>query len=210
MNSGYIGIDTYHKEIITKSKEYHKSKLVKSIKKLVIGKGREGDIISCEQLICILLYTDYTKLSFDFSRTFRKLSIYEPVQSIKNRNANYWWWSKGLKEVIQYYGQSNYRYGGVGQLSLLKGPFFSGLSSKLKIPSFNIHLYGPVSTSIHIECATKFSGTDGIIITLNNNKGLSMDTKGFDVSFLSRYGGEEAERYTLSLLVLFIILIQNI
>ena len=160
-------IQLYQKEISPKSKAYHDTFLVKSLKarwtryndKYGIS---EGDIISVEMLICLILYCDYSELSADFSSTFRANNKYEPIQSIKQRNQKYYHLSKGLKECIHVYGQ-NY-YGGRGLLDPLVSPFYCGMSIILNMPSFNIHIFGPTSTTKQIEVATRFSGDEGIII----------------------------------------------
>ena len=62
------------------------------------------------------------------------------------------------------------------------------------MPSFNICLYGPTSTTCHLEVATLFSGEEGIILQFDNTKGTARFAKGMDVSFISRYGVQEDER----------------
>ena len=44
------------------------------------------------------------------------------------------------------------------------GPFYCGMSRVMPLPSFNINLYSPTSTSIHQEVAIKFADEAGIII----------------------------------------------
>ena len=143
-------------------------------------------------LFGIILYTDYTDLSRNFSGSFRKNSKYEPVQSVKKRNQKYYWLSRKLKEMIYCYGQSTRDK--TGLLSRLESPLFCGMSCVLNMPSFNIILYGPTSTSIHREVATKFSGDNGLIIKFDVTKGRAIAVHGMDVSFISRYGGQEDER----------------
>ena len=41
-----------------------------------------------------------------------------------------------------------------------------------------------------------FGGQDGFLIKFDNYLGFGKGAKGFDVSWISRYGSQEAERYT--------------
>ena len=146
----------------------------------------EGDVISLERLLCIFLYTDYTNLSGQFTSTFRKRNTFEPLKATKRRHINYYWMGRLLKETVFCYGK--FRSSG------LSGPFFCGMSMVMNMPQFNIQLLSPVSTSIHIEVAMKFSGDSGIIIEFDNTKGYGGSVVGLDVSWLSRFH-EEDERY---------------
>ena len=55
-------------------------------------------------------------------------------------------------------------------------------------------IIGPTSTSVHLEVAVNFSGQSGIIIEFDNTKGEAQYVHGMDVSWISRYGGQEDER----------------
>ena len=197
LNYQHLNIRSYVKEIIPKATVFMKTKLVKSLE----AKGYEtlerygithGAGISTDILMSIILYTDYTELSSNFTGTFRKKNIYEPIQSVKQRNKEYYWFSRRLKECILCFGQSN--YSGNGHLSVLSSPLYCGMSYILMMPSFNMVLFGPTSTTCHLEVATLFSGEGGIILQFDNTKGQARITKGMDVSWLSRYGGQEDER----------------
>ena len=155
----------------------------------------DGELIGLDALISIILYCDYTKLSSHFSSTFRKNGPFEPIQAIIQRNRTYYWWSKILKETIKKYGQSHQRRR--GELESIIGPFYCGMSVVMNMPQFNISLLSPVSTSKHIEVALRFGGQNGMILQFNNNKGYGIETKGFDVSWISRFGGEESEMYVI-------------
>ena len=92
----------YHKTNITKSinqvgKEYNRSR-IKNIAGL--------ELIGIEHLISVCLYTDYDRLSADFSSTFRKILPFESIDQIKQRNKKYWWWSKLLAETVIGFGDN--------------------------------------------------------------------------------------------------------
>ena len=64
------------------------------------------------------------------------------------------------------------------------------------MPQFSIKLAGPTSTSKELCVAVNFADEDGIIIEFDNARGnVAQSVRGMDVSFISRYGGQEDERY---------------
>ena len=170
--------------------------------------------MSKDQLTSIILYTDYTNLSSDFSSTFRQQGLFDSLVFAKRRNQKYWWWSKNLLETVRNFGDALYTpgqhirndhanavvpedgidfHGSWTPQGHLKGPFYSGMSMVLKIPEFQIRLLSPTSTTLHIEVALKFSGQQGIIIQMNNDK-VGVNVQAMDVSWISRFA-EEEERY---------------
>ena len=96
----YLNIGLYDEEILPKATAFEQTQLVKSLKANTWCYGiNKGDPINIDMLICIILYTDYTKLSTHFGGTFRKNNTYEPIQSVKKRNQNYYWFARRLKNV---------------------------------------------------------------------------------------------------------------
>ena len=184
LESKYLNIKHYKKEILPKAEQYYKTKLVQSMIKAAMV-GHETSI-SLSHLIGIILYTDYSQHSSHFSGTFRKIGAFETIQSIKRRHQKYYWMSNRLQEVIRYCDQCYY--------SELLGPFYCGMSSVMTMSQFTISLLSPTSTSCHLEVAMKFSDEEGMIIEFGNQKGQAIKTRGLDVSWLSRYK-EEDERY---------------
>ena len=84
-------------------------------------------------------------------------------------------------------------YFGVDYDDESRGPFYCGMSVVLNIPQFAIRLNGPTSTSLHIEVAMRFGGTQGMIIQLNNEGENAEDERHFDCEWLSAFP-EESER----------------
>ena len=148
-----------------------------------------------DNLISVILYTDFTELSSDFTSTFRKKSPFETLGSIKTRNSRYWWMSKTLRETVELYGIWREKEMG-NRIESLIGPFYTGMSFIMNIPQFSMRLCSPTSTSMQIQVAMKFSGNNGIIFQLNTNNIYGDGLAAFDVSWLSRYK-EEDERYYL-------------
>ena len=196
MEYRYISIREYDCSILSKAVAFHATILVKSIKsrddyddKHGIG---VGDVIPLDYLICVILYTDYTQLSTDFSSTFRAKHKYEPLDSIRKRHEKYYWLSKGLRKMMEIYGQ-DYNHG-IGLLSPLRGPFHTGMNFLMNINQFKIKLFSPTSTTLHKEVAIRFGGQSGMLLEFDNSKGDGKKVKGFDFSWISRYGLQEDER----------------
>ena len=184
-----ISMEQYEQEIRPKADVFYQTKLVKSMKAGRSGYPRYGiskfEILSKDRII---LYTDYTALSSQFTSTFRKSNPFEPIQAMKRRHSHYYWMSKLLRETIAVYGQY---YGDDASLS---GPFYCGMSRLMLMPQFAMKLFSPTSTSCQIAVAVKFSGEGGILIQFRNGTGRAAYLKGLDVSWISRFK-EEDETY---------------
>ena len=98
---------------------------------------------------------------------------------------------------------------GVSELGLadLTGPYYCGMNSLMTLPSFNIRLCGPISTSVQMEVALKFSKRSGIVMELDTplKGGQYSHLHGFNASWISEFP-EEDERYV----IFFIIFIRNL
>ena len=191
LNYKHVNVDEYNEEILLKAETYHKTKLVQSMKSnkaYDIDGISDAEVISKDRLICIILYTDYTTLSTHFASTFRKTTVFEPIQATKRRHRNYYWLSKLLQQTVKIYGDWSYDGGS------LHGSFFCGMSMVMRMPQFVISMLSPTSTSCQIVVAMKFSGDAGIVIEFNNERGDARYLRGLDVSWISRYK-EEDERY---------------
>ena len=60
--------------------------------------------LKLENLFVLIMYCDFDGLSATFSATFRKTSKHECLQSLKQRNAEFWWFSKLLRETVECFG----------------------------------------------------------------------------------------------------------
>ena len=149
----------------------------------------QGSPLTIDNLLSIILYTDTTRLSSDFSGSFRKMHEYDTLSSIKKRNSKYWFWSKTLRETVELYAPI---------IKFTKEEtFYTGISIAMNIPSFSIRLCSPTSTSVHIEVAVTFSGQTGLILQLSANKDITgpyNHLRTFDCSWISEFA-EEDERY---------------
>ena len=143
----------------------------------------------------MVLYSDWSELQYDFSKTFRRQNKLETISSVKQRNREFYHWSRSLREVVEYYGNSgwNERYDIKynNNCNHKRGPFFSGMSKVMIIPEIMVRLNGPCSTTKSIEVATRFAGSDGIIIQMDNQSyRQSHYLKCFDMNWISQYQGE--------------------
>ena len=99
----------------------------------------EGDEISVEHIVAILLYTNFSDLCYLFSATYRKTHEYEEDEDMLLRHREYGNWGKLLREAVECFGTS------MGRSSVKT--FFHGVSSTLIFNSTSIRLCGPVSTT---------------------------------------------------------------
>eukprot|EP01084_Bolivina_argentea_P234419 394668_1 len=112
-------------------------------------------IISVNHILSIILYTDYDKLSFKMSSTFRKAEN-ENTEELLKRNSKYGNFCKLLIETVNCYGTElkhsklNVLYHGVSYI------YFSRFTA-----TFN----APTSTTTKIQVAANFA-LDGIILDL--------------------------------------------
>lgn len=168
---GHINKWEYNNLIIPKAKAYLKTALCKSVL-ITYNPHLHYDIettkLTRDNLIALMLYTDFAKLSKEFASTFRQIRLNESLQSIKSRNQKFWWMSKILRETVQCFGDNGSPSGQV-----LKGPFYVSYYRAIYMPEFNLRLNSPVSVSKSLGVVTRFMDTakdsSGIVLILNNS-----------------------------------------
>ena len=153
LNYQDFDITNYENEIIPKSNEYIKIDIIKQIRAEVKDKyslriapkhyelAHETNPyyekkLPKENLIAIILYTDYTNLSSVFTSSFRKISVYESLDSVILRNRKFYWLSRILRETVELYG--SWRIG--KENKALSGPFYCGMSFLMNFGAFAIRL----------------------------------------------------------------------
>eukprot|EP01084_Bolivina_argentea_P025534 47487_1 len=126
------------------------------------------DIVDCApicitNLLAVILYCDWTNLSSEFSKTFRKISPHQTIETIKNNNREYAIWARTLRETVELFGQNgkDYYEKNGERIYAMRGPFYCGMTCVMPVTEFSIRLCAPTSTSKHIEVATRFSGEKG-------------------------------------------------
>eukprot|EP01084_Bolivina_argentea_P299260 515819_1 len=192
--SGFVSITQWNNKIILKGNSYHQTETSKNIKCKIGTQTTDShheipyeDPISPQHLYCIILYTDWSKLSCFFSGTFRKKHEYESLQSLKSRHSKFYHFSKGLVEAVNDFGIRGYGDKGIEE----RGPFYTGITTAIKIPSFVIYLKGPCSTTKIIEVAINFATRDGIVLSFQNDQIYEGYYQRFlDCSWISKYSDE--------------------
>eukprot|EP01084_Bolivina_argentea_P202623 346173_1 len=186
----HININEYNELVILKANQYVNTEKVRHN----CANARDDELhydieentpLFLWNLISVILYCDFSKLCTHFSSTFRAIEFAESLLSIKERNQEFWWMSKILRETVQFYGVRS-RYG--------TGPFYCGISFVMSIPEYCIRLCSPTSTSKDLQVSLNFATREGMIVELNDNgHGYSWRLSLFNCSWISRYK-EENER----------------
>eukprot|EP01084_Bolivina_argentea_P256131 431122_1 len=200
-----------YKSYQTKATKYMKAKEVKNMKSAKSAERRlhygiaASSPVTEEHVLSVILYCDQTDLCYKFSETFRKNHLFEPLKSVKLRNCEYAHFSRLLRETVEYYGHR-----GEGDKMKVEmngkkknawcnqtsGPFYCGMSKVMAMPSFNVRLCGPTSTSRHIEVATRFADDNGMVMQFNNNWHCNADQlRIFGCNWISKY--KEEDEYLL-------------
>ena len=148
------------------------------------------DVIGADHLRAIALYCDFDILCAEFSKTFRLMDPDEDMANVRKRNTVFWWMSKYLREAVEIYGNDGSSWYNDGYI---RGPFYSGVSFVAVVPSFYITLKSPTSMTKLFEVATHFSGEEGIILKLNNDREPGKLLNLLDTQWISNYM-EEVER----------------
>ena len=193
-----MNVDSFDDLVLTKAKQYITSETVKTMvsstwAKLVHYEIAPNTPITINHIISIILYCDFSKYCTSFSSTFRALSPFESMESVKKRNSEFWWQSKLLRETVEIFGQMGYR--DKDHLNLRnneEGPYYSGVNCILAIPEFNIRLDSPTSTTKQIAVSMNFATREGMILQLDDtgsSHGYILPR--FDVSWISRYPDED-------------------
>ena len=163
--------------------------------KLAYGIWREP--MSEEHLLSIILYCDYSRLCTTFSASFRPLNPFEPLSSIKDRNRNFYWLSRRLRECVQIYGDRLYDEDSNHENR--RKILHTGISFETILPAFSIRFCAPTSTSLHKEVAVKFAGPKGTLITISpdvNERYHDRFIRAFSCSWISQ-SKEESEYLTM-------------
>eukprot|EP01084_Bolivina_argentea_P110187 196811_1 len=144
---------------------------------------RGGLPIGVNNLLSILLYTDYSKLCYEFSKTFRKLNNQESNGAMKLRNSQYWNWSRLMRETVEYWGEPLWKT----EIKI----FYSGCSYMI-LEAFIANFCGPTSTSTQLQVAAIFAKNDGIILELQQSDSKKAGhLRYFNCSLFSCYASED-------------------
>ena len=145
---------------------------------------KRGSAITVKHIMSILLYTNFTDLSCEFSRTFRKTNEKETDKAFKARHRPFAVWARHLRETIDCFGES------FADSTASKPWFYHGISCKMLFQGFFQKFRGPTSFTLLESVAVMFASQgegDGIVIKVRNN---GTATTYFDCRALSDFGNE--------------------
>eukprot|EP01084_Bolivina_argentea_P206397 352413_1 len=130
--------------------------------KIVYGIKRNSTI-TLNHILSVLLYTNHTDLSSQFSRSFRKLSPSETDDALKKRHSEYYNWAKTLREAVECWGTYLIQAESINA-------FYHGISCQMLFDGFNKRFCAPTSTTLQYSTAVMFANQgNGIVITIKNN-----------------------------------------
>ena len=192
LESGFVTAERWKESVELKVQKYLKTRRVRqmmvSIGCASTGQLQEGSSVTKQHLAAIILYCDFSKLCTAFSATFRRLNVFESIESVIFRHSKFANFGRLLVEAVLDFGEkAGYRRG--GEL----GPFFCGLSGNINIGSYAIRLEGPCSTTTQRTIALNFAKGDGVVLSLKNDSGEVREQTFLNCSWISNYH-EEAER----------------
>ena len=88
--------------------------------------------------------------------------------------------------MVNYFGSR----GDYGMNGRVNGPFYSGVSVVLNVSEFSIAFNSPTSTTQTMEVALRFAGSNGMILTVNNDD-VSNDQPLLNATWISCYAEED-------------------
>eukprot|EP01084_Bolivina_argentea_P001995 3681_1 len=140
--------------------------------------------LGIQNVLSIVLYTDYDTLSSKFSQTFRKMECNETDERIRERHREYCNWSKILCETVNCWGNK------MENINIER--FYHGVSA-VYFDSYIAQFNSPTSTTSQLAIATIFARNDGIILELNKYSGnlWSKRLRCFNCAFISYFGNED-------------------
>eukprot|EP01084_Bolivina_argentea_P270153 459309_1 len=191
---------TLYDETVYKAKELIKTNALKTKKTTKIHNRcgyLEYDIpqktpLKYDNLMSVLFYTDYTKLSYQFSLTFRKTQKNETDENMKKRNSVFWNWSKKLRETVELFGECMTRNGKGTLYTEGTQPaipiLYHGLSKMMIFNCFVSRFCSPTSMTRQIAVASMFSD-GGVILEIEQCH--ANYPRYFNCSLLSNFGSED-------------------
>eukprot|EP01084_Bolivina_argentea_P038708 71587_1 len=178
-----------------KAQKYIKSEYAKSLKNSIrILKGLDQNLfyyglkqtepISISHLMSIIFYTDFPVLSYKLSETFRNTNVRQTINDLMERNSNFCWFSKLIKETVNCFGATNQN--GIWE------HYFHGISTEMIFNSFIACFNHPTSTTKQLTVAYIFSGNDGIILNIIKRA----DFRCFNCFWISAFANEDETLFT--------------
>ena len=98
-----------------------------------------GDSVKLDHIISLLCYTNFTKNSYQFSRSFRKVRDFESDEQLKERHREFYFWGKNIRECVECFGEM--------MEDTETSVFYHGINAPMIFDSTAIKLNGPLSTT---------------------------------------------------------------
>eukprot|EP01084_Bolivina_argentea_P268512 456093_1 len=146
-----------------------------------------------EYVLALMVYCNFDKLQYIFSKTYREHIEQRSEELIKNdiNHENFYYWGKYLKIAVKQFGVK------FGELSVSK--FYHGVNQKMYLPRYSgingqngININGPLSTSSSYDVAVIFADNAGAILTFEEQGGSRASTgRCFPTAWLSDYSSEK-------------------
>eukprot|EP01084_Bolivina_argentea_P238384 400504_1 len=115
----------------------------------------KNEPIAIRHLLSIVVYVDISHFCTIFRQTYRKINN-ERTEQVTERHTQFYYYSKALFETIEFFGQC--------MSPTLK--VYHGLNRKMYFERFSAYFNQPVSTTLNLDTAQRFSEGVGIILTL--------------------------------------------
>eukprot|EP01083_Nonionella_stella_P162589 533916_1 len=182
-----LDIETYHYVYYKASKILQESDELKSQKsaltEIKLHYGVCDNIaFAVSNVMSIILYTDYDFLSYNLSKTFHKLTYYEEnEEQMKQRNSEYWHWSKLLRETLECYGS---------MMTDSSVETYYHCMNKMPFPCLNARICGPISTTARLEVIASFVYDNGLVLELQPDE-IGSSLRMMNCSFFSCFPQEE-------------------
>eukprot|EP01084_Bolivina_argentea_P113374 202065_1 len=141
--------------------------------------------LSVVDILSIMVYCNYSNLSYEFSKTYRKIKPNETKEEIGVRHSNFYWLAKFVYETVNWFGSSERvpsLYHGIGNECIL--PTISESFRGVKI-------YGPLSTSSSIAVAANFAKYNSGLIIMFDDHDYANGSRCFSCNWLSDYSHEQ-------------------
>eukprot|EP01084_Bolivina_argentea_P206561 352637_1 len=181
-----LNIDQYNNEY-RKAQIYFQSKYCKTEQQFKTYTKESDDygcyhniewIFKLEYIFAMMIYTNYTALQYEFSKTYRS-------NKAKYHN-HFYFWGQYLKICIHQFGMKT---------SKTIGGFYHGITRKLYFPHYinsdgldGVNIWCPLSTTKSFEVAFNFAAKNGLVIELSDHHSSFNDrfgslTKGLSLSW---------------------------
>ena len=144
---------------------------------------KAGSAISIDDMLCVMLYTNYDKLQNKFSKTFRKASQNESDEELKERHSAFVHLSRFIKEAVNCFGDNK-----------SKITVYHGINSLTIFDNFTIRFSGPTSTTTSWGVAINFATNSGTVITMQSVQ-YQYASHHFDCALWSDFPAEDEELF---------------